>query len=74
VRTKVELSIQERSTKTRRTIEDFPANQIPKVGEKISAQGRNYLVIDVRHQLLRRGKRAVRNVLLIVDDLDALSW
>jgi hypothetical protein len=28
----------------------------------------------VRHQLLRRGKRAVRNVLLIVDDLDALSW
>ena len=74
MKTKVELSLQERSTKTRRVIEDFPGNRIPKIGEKVSAQGRNYLVIDVRHQLLRRGKRAVRNVLLIVDDLDALSW
>jgi len=74
VKTKVELSIQERSTKTRRVIEDFPASKIPKIGEKVSAQGRNYLVIDVKHQLLRRGKKAVRNVLLIVDDLDALSW
>ena len=71
----VELSIQERGTETRRVVPNYPANRVPKVGEKLSFQGRNFVVMEVMDDLiLRRGKKTVRGVLLIVEDLDALSW
>ena len=72
---RVELFIQERGAKTRRVVHDYPTDQIPKVGEKVSFRGRNFRVMEIRDDLLvRHGKKALRGVLLIVEDLDALSW
>jgi len=71
----VELFIQERGAKSRRVVHDYPKDQIPKVAEKVTFQGRHFRVMEIRNDLLvRRGKRERRGVLLIVEDLDALSW
>ena len=74
-KTGVELFIQERGARSRRVLHDYPKNQIPKVAEKVTFQGRHFRVMEIRRDLLvRHGKKARRGVLLIVEDLDALSW
>lgn len=70
----VEVFIQERGAKTRRFIEKYPRDQVPKVGAKFSVGSRNFVVMEKKHLLTKRGKKAAPGVLLIVYDFDALSW
>lgn len=69
-----EVLVQERGTRTPRFIHKYPADQVPKVGAKLSVEGRNFVVMEKEHLLLKQDNRAVRGVLLIVEDIDALSW
>jgi hypothetical protein len=68
----VELSIQEYEAKTRRVIENYPADQIPKVGDEIKAYDRDgnipdaFWVMEVKHLLVPRAKETIRAVLLLV--------
>jgi hypothetical protein len=72
---KVDLFLQEGRSKRRLAAKDFSADQVPKVGQKLSLEGRNFLVKQITHIVLRRGqKKATQGVVLSVDDLDALSW
>ena len=71
----VEVFIQERGARTRRFVRKYPVNQVPKVGAKFAVDSRNFVVMEKKHLLTKRGKKkAVRGVLLIVYDFDALSW
>lgn len=69
-----EVFIHERGTHIRRFMQECLANQVPKIGAKLSLENRKFVVMDKENLLLKRDKRAVRAVLLIVEDLDALSW
>jgi hypothetical protein len=68
----VELSIQEYVAKTRRVIENYPADQIPKVGDDIKSDNRDgnapdtFVVTEVKHLLVPRAKETIRTVLLLV--------
>jgi hypothetical protein len=71
----VELFLQEGRSKRRLAAKDFFADQVPKVGQKLSLEGRNFVVKQITHIVLRRGrKKAAQGVVLSVDDLDALTW
>jgi len=68
----VELSIQECEAKTRRVIENFPADRIPNVGDEIKSERRvgripdAFVVMEVKHLLVPRAKETRRTVLLLV--------
>lgn len=71
----VELFLQEGRSKRRLAAPAFSVTELPKVGQKLSLDGRNFLVKQITHIVLRRGrKKAARGVVLSVDDLDALTW
>jgi hypothetical protein len=68
----VELSIQACGAKTRRVIENFPADRIPNVGDEIKSERRvgripdAFVVMEVKHLLVPRAKETRRAVLLLV--------
>jgi hypothetical protein len=68
----VELSIQEYVAKTRRVIENYPADRIPKVGDDIRSDDTNgelpdtFVVTEVKHLLVPRARETIRAVLLLV--------
>jgi hypothetical protein len=68
----VELSIQEYAAKTRRVIENYPADRIPKVGDEIKSDNGDgtapdtFVVMEVKHLLVPRTRETIRAVLLLV--------
>lgn len=69
-----EVLIQERGAQTPLFTQECRADELPKLGAKFSVEDRNFVVMEKRNLLLKRHKTAVRTVLLIVEDFDALSW
>jgi hypothetical protein len=75
----VELSIQEYGGKTRRVVENYPADRIPQVGDGIKSADRDgeipdtFVVLEVRHLLVPRAKETIRAVLLLVRRLTTVD-
>ena len=69
----VELSIQEYSAKTRWVTRNYPADRIPAVGDDIQFANTDgnientFMVMEVKHLLVPRGKETIRAVLLVVE-------
>ena len=71
----VEVFIQERGARTRRLVKECRVDELPKIGGKLSVEDRNFIVMEKKNLLSKRGKKkAVPGILLIVYDFDALSW
>ena len=69
-----EVLIQERGAQTPRFNQQCPAHKVPKLGAIFSVESRNFVVMEEKQVLLKRDNDAIRGVLLIVEDFDALSW